>query len=400
MLFDLGLTLVGLRRGLRESNATAAVVMARLGQAGGAASQIRFPSGSAGIIVNRHTSLGYDELAVSTTAADGAIIEGLKLVGGTEGIVGGGATYDAAAEADGILLRARATIRDCQVTAFRRSGIAILAGSDGNPMLGNANNWRIDAVRLTYNGEHGLYVEGTDTNAGVAILVDSENNRTDGIRDSSFLGNTYVQCHASGNARAYASTNDNARCVFIGCYSESGQTASTFSQLSLVLGGLHEAGVSAGAYISGSGGWVSISNLIISGTISVAGNSVTNSIVALGPTAGTVFQSDYYLNTTATTNTIYLRSHDGGAQTDAQIVSARGTGLSLLGASTGAAIILKPNGTDTVVTLNADGLAFASGKTINFGSITNAVDDAAAATAGVSVGSVYRNGSVLMVRVS
>jgi hypothetical protein len=32
--------------------------------------------------------------------------------------------------------------------------------------------------------------------------------------------------------------------------------------------------------------------------------------------------------------------------------------------------------------------------------LTDAVDDAAAATAGVSVGAMYRNGSVLMVRVA
>ncbi len=34
-----------------------------------------------------------------------------------------------------------------------------------------------------------------------------------------------------------------------------------------------------------------------------------------------------------------------------------------------------------------------------FASIVDAVDDAAAATAGVAVGGIYRNGSVLMIRV-
>jgi hypothetical protein len=36
----------------------------------------------------------------------------------------------------------------------------------------------------------------------------------------------------------------------------------------------------------------------------------------------------------------------------------------------------------------------------DFGSLTNAVDDTAAATAGVNVGELYRNGSVVMVRVT
>lgn len=37
--------------------------------------------------------------------------------------------------------------------------------------------------------------------------------------------------------------------------------------------------------------------------------------------------------------------------------------------------------------------------TIKLSGLTNAVDDAAAATAGVAVGQVYRNGSVLQIRV-
>jgi hypothetical protein len=36
----------------------------------------------------------------------------------------------------------------------------------------------------------------------------------------------------------------------------------------------------------------------------------------------------------------------------------------------------------------------------DFGSLTNAVDDTAAAAVGVNVGELYRNGSVVMVRVT
>ena len=39
-------------------------------------------------------------------------------------------------------------------------------------------------------------------------------------------------------------------------------------------------------------------------------------------------------------------------------------------------------------------------KQINFSALVDAVDDAAAAIAGVSVGSLYRNGSVIMVRIA
>lgn len=46
-----------------------------------------------------------------------------------------------------------------------------------------------------------------------------------------------------------------------------------------------------------------------------------------------------------------------------------------------------------------DGTAWRENALAAPGTLTNAVDDAAAATAGVAVGEVYRNGSVVMIRV-
>ena len=44
-----------------------------------------------------------------------------------------------------------------------------------------------------------MYVDGADSNAGVANSVDASNNGRWGIFDSSFLGNTYVGCHCATN---------------------------------------------------------------------------------------------------------------------------------------------------------------------------------------------------------
>jgi hypothetical protein len=52
-----------------------------------------------------------------------------------------------------------------------------------------------------------------------------------------------------------------------------------------------------------------------------------------------------------------------------------------------------------VVTASVDGYEFKTVGELSLGTLVNAVDDTAAAAAGVGVGRMYRNGSVLMVRV-
>ena len=143
----------------------------------------------------------------------------------------------------GVYSDTRFTIRNCVVTYFGDCGINIVATAP----VGNANNWRIDNVRCAENGFDGLYVDGADVNAGVAIRLDCSTNLRYGIFDSSFLGNTYVGCHTAGNGFAcYRTDNANAANVFVGCYSESGQPAAEFVSPTLVLGGLMGADFSAG----------------------------------------------------------------------------------------------------------------------------------------------------------
>lgn len=194
---------------------------------------LEFPTGTTGIRI-------YDyRTAPNGTDAGGTTIENL-VIKTTRG--------SAAQEPNchGVYSNTRFTIRNCVVTLFGDTGVYIEATSGGSPN-GNANNWRIDNVRSAENGYDGFNCDGADVNAGVAIRLDCSSNLRWGIFDSSFLGNTYVGCHTSTNGTgAYRTDNANARNVLVGCYSESGQGASELVTPTLVLGGIHAAGFSAG----------------------------------------------------------------------------------------------------------------------------------------------------------
>lgn len=113
----------------------------------------------------------------------------------------------------------------------------------------NANNWFLDHVRTASNDGHGVYVQGGDSNAGIALGVDASSNGGWGIWDYSFLGNTYVGCHTTANTLGpYKSNGLNARNLFLGCYSESGQPASSIDAPATVVGGIHAATVTGTGY--------------------------------------------------------------------------------------------------------------------------------------------------------
>lgn len=76
----------------------------------------------------------------------------------------------------------------------------------------NANNWYMDNVLVQSTGGPGVYIEGYDANAGLALGLNVSNTcqlvpaGSDcwSIRDRSFLGNTYVSPHTaySGNLQS------------------------------------------------------------------------------------------------------------------------------------------------------------------------------------------------------
>lgn len=161
------------------------------GMAGGISTKLVFPASSHGIRVNRHDTLGSGGAVASTTGADGSILEGLYIEGGA-----GSQNIQKA----GIHMRARAVVRDCVVTNFAGPGILIYAETgSGDFTYGNANNWRVENVRLGANKYSGLYVRGGDANAGLGMMIDATTNARYGIEDRSFLGNTYIACHADAN---------------------------------------------------------------------------------------------------------------------------------------------------------------------------------------------------------
>ena len=159
------------------------------GQAGGTATKLRWAAGVTGIRIQRYNTSG----AAATVqpgfnAGDGTIIRGLNLVGGHAGIEG---------EYHGIQLRARAVIEDCRIEDFQGDGIHANAAT-GSPPEGNANNSVVNRVSV-WRCRKGLFFDGADTNACLVTMLDASGNRTWGIDDSSFLGNTYLACHAAGN---------------------------------------------------------------------------------------------------------------------------------------------------------------------------------------------------------
>jgi hypothetical protein len=180
----------------------------------------RFPQGSAGFTINDFYSLGYTTLGVPTTSAHGSSFERIRIQSGTDSQLnntfGAGASYDANAEADGILLRTRAYISNCQVVGFRRNGVAVLAGSDGNPLHGNANMWCVQRSRITQNGSCGIYVEGTDANAGMTFFNDLSINRRWGLLDAGFLLNTHIGNHTESNGVGNGTTDIDSICSHAG----------------------------------------------------------------------------------------------------------------------------------------------------------------------------------------
>ena len=285
---------------------------------------IRWPASTTGIIVHNYKTINSTVEGTPTTAGDGSIIEGLILTGG------GGANT-----AHGIWLRARAEISKCYIIGFGGNGIQVIASSGGGGSIeGNANCFHLRDNVTILNGLHGLYVKGSDANAGYCIGLDSSYNNGCGVFDASFLGNTYVGCHSavngyrgagvtySGNQYmcidstlasttypgtnnavwyfmqagtisaqypdfsygapyldgcSYKSDNANARNILFGCYSESGQGPANLRSPAQIIGGLHGAGVAGSSPFMDSGlGFFKLDNAPVA---PVQGISFASSIV-------------------------------------------------------------------------------------------------------------------------
>jgi len=229
-----------------------------VGEAGGAATHLKWAAGATGIRVQEARSVGATDSQPqdNSTSGSASIIRNLYLEGG----------YDGSNDADchGIQLRARASIRDCYIDNFQGDGIHIAADTMGNAgvPVGNANNFEVTKVIIS-GCRNGIYTIGGDVNAGLVTAADCILNRQWGISENGFLGNTYVGCHTSTNgAGPYQTTCPDGRNVFLGCYSESDQSPSSFIAPSFIFGGMHAAGiVGTGVYFRNNLGVVTFDTL-------------------------------------------------------------------------------------------------------------------------------------------
>ena len=166
----------------------------------GTASVLRWDAQVSGIIVHRYDTFGATRETTPTGGADGSIIRGLVLKGGggDRGLVTDGT------KGHGIWLRARAVIEDMVISGFAGNGIHVVAtaSTSSNAVIGNANNWVINRTRITGCHLSGIFVDGADVNAGLCLAADCSSNGRWGIWDSSFLGNTWIGCHAATNGLA------------------------------------------------------------------------------------------------------------------------------------------------------------------------------------------------------
>jgi len=197
---------------------------------------LSFAADKTGITVNSYNSQGANP--GGTPAGNWCEIAHLAIVskGGPTGLLNGGT----GAACDGILNRGPGTrVTNVWTNSFRRNGVRIVAAiGSGGATEGNANLWYLNDVHCNGNGSDGLYVDGADANAGLALKVNCSNNGGYGIVDSSFLGNTYIGCHTDGNTLGPIATDDpNAQSVFIGCYAETGEAA--LVSPTIMIGGLN-----------------------------------------------------------------------------------------------------------------------------------------------------------------
>ncbi|HEV8582920.1 MAG TPA: hypothetical protein VGX68_27965 [Thermoanaerobaculia bacterium] len=155
---------------------------------------------------------------------------------------------------------------DTPILSVHRDGLRVtfaLTGNGPGPVQGdsltvvrgllrtnqNCDHWFAENVRAYGNRGHGWHTVGARSNAGCAINLDCTNNYQSGVHEESFLGNTYVACHTSGNSRSRGpqeppwpsynkpATADNNRSKFYNCYSEGSAPAEVWYPASVLAPG-------------------------------------------------------------------------------------------------------------------------------------------------------------------
>lgn len=153
----------------------------------------------------------------------------------------------------GITLYGRATIRNVFIDGFAGDGIAVIANHATGLNSTNANGWRIDTARIINSGGNGLFVDGSDSNAGCGTAIDTDSNDGFGIWDSSFLGNTYMAPEVADDTLGAFKTDGSVNfSVFYGIYIE-GAGAVLVNLPSMIFGGPSASNNGSGVFLSTDG---------------------------------------------------------------------------------------------------------------------------------------------------
>ena len=141
----------------------------------------------------------------------------------------------------GIEVDTPVSIEHCSVVGFGGNGIDITADVTGGT---NANGFYLSHLIIYNNAGDGVFCQGGDFNAGSGYSLNCAANGGYGINDSSFLGNPWYSCHTATNAAgSYYLIGSSSRSALYTCYSESDQPPAVVGTNTLVMGGLHAAGV-------------------------------------------------------------------------------------------------------------------------------------------------------------
>jgi hypothetical protein len=136
-----------------------------------------------------------------------------------------------------VLVTRRVELERVSVLRGRGTGVSVIAGAGG---IGNiANLCRVYDLECSQHTGHGIFVDGSDANAGLYAAVNVVGNSGWGVLDESLLGNRYDAPHASANNHgAYRIDSAASRAVLSYAYAESGlQKSSILSAGVTVIGG-------------------------------------------------------------------------------------------------------------------------------------------------------------------
>jgi hypothetical protein len=314
---------------------------------------------------NSGTKLLFAAGVVGITMQNGSL--GLGAMSGLENLHLVGSDLIAGAY-DGIVVQCTSwRIRNVTVEGFGGNGLHVLSALVTATASINANIGYAERVRVYQNKTNGIYVQGVDSNACVFNSCDADGNTGWGIYENSFLGNTYIGPHVSGNlAGGYRFGTGGRQCRILGGYKETDALAGV--QIDADNAGLHNldflsledpvtdsGGVPSRITKAGNGGVVS-SNLAIgssSATTTALLNTTTNAFFVPVTAASTV-DTLSSTNSAAGTSAVFVvsaRSSSAayvGSQYYSNSVNAAGTGWNhFLGQSSDATvsnIIIHGNG--------------------------------------------------------